>query len=197
MSTLYYSPTSPYARKVRVLIRELGLQASIAEVAMAPLDDPAALLAANPLAKVPALALDDGSALYDSRVICAWLQAHRDATPSAPDATTYWQTQRRAALAEGIIDAAVAMTMESRRPAAQQSDYWLGRWTHASERAVTVLEAEVAALTTDIDAVSTAVALAYLDFRQPQIAWRAQAPALTHWLDVFARRPSMQATVPA
>lgn len=197
MSTLYYSPTSPYARKVRVLIRELGLHARIAEATMTPLDDPAALLAANPLAKVPALALDDGSALYDSRVICAWLLAHRDAAPAGPGAAAHWQTQRRAALAEGLIDAAVAMTMEARRPAPQQSSYWLGRWTHAIERAVRVLETEVTTLSTDIDAISAAVALAYLDFRQPQIAWRAQAPALAHWLDGFAQRPSMQATVPA
>lgn len=196
MTTLYYSPTSPYARKVRVLLRELGLHEQIAEVALAPLDDPAALLAANPLSKVPALALDDGSALYDSRVICAWLLAQHSAAPATADDRAHWQLQRRAALAEGIIDAAVAMTMEYRRPQPQQSDYWLQRWTHAIERSVAVLDAEVATLANAIDAVTAGAALAYLDFRQPQIAWRAQAPALARWLDAFAQRPAMQATIP-
>lgn len=196
MNTLYYSPTSPYARKVRVLLRELGLHEQIAEVALSPLDDPAALLSANPLAKVPALALGDGSALYDSRVICAWLLAQHAGLACAPDDKAHWQIQRRAALAEGIIDAAVSMTMESRRPDLQRSDYWLERWTHAIERSVAVLDAEVATLSNAIDAVTTGAALAYLDFRQPQITWRSKAPALARWLDGFAQRPAMQATIP-
>lgn len=197
MNTLYFTPTSPFVRKIRVLIRELGLQDQFDEVLSAPLDDPAALLAANPLAKVPAMKLANGDMLYDSRVICDWLLAHRPTSAAAPGDNAHWQTRRRAALADGMTDAAVAMSFENRRPAEQQSDYWLARWTRAIERAVAALNGEVATLAADIDAVSAAAALSYLDLRQPQIAWRTQAPALSDWLDTFAQRPSMQATAPA
>lgn len=196
MPTLLYSPTSPYARKVRVVIRECGLADAISEQTALPLDDPAALRTANPLGKVPALLLDDGNVLYDSRVICAWLVAQGDPGGGAGDAA-YWQSQRRAALAEGIIDAAVAWVLEVRRPTAQQSDYWIGRWHMAIARSVAALAREVDVLGSGIDAISAAVALAYLDFRQPQLDWRATAPALAGWLDAFAQRPSMRDTAVA
>src|SRR3546814_3872063 len=104
MPTLLYSPTSPYARKVRVLIRECGLSERIDEQIALPLDDPAALLAATPLGKVQALRLDDGTVLFDSRVICAWLAAQGRAQAGSPDSMS-WQTQRRPALAVGVLAA--------------------------------------------------------------------------------------------
>ncbi len=196
MPTLLYSPTSPYARKVRVLIRECGLTAQISEQTAMPLDDPEALLAANPLGKVPALLLDDGSVLYDSRVICAWVAAQGGASGDAGDAA-YWQTQRRAALAEGIIDASVALVMEGRRPAAQQSDYWIGRWRMAIARSLDVLEGEVDALASHIDAIASAAALGHLDLRHADLDWRGGRPRLAAWYATFEQRPSMRDTAVA
>ncbi|PIQ36446.1 MAG: glutathione S-transferase [Lysobacterales bacterium CG17_big_fil_post_rev_8_21_14_2_50_64_11] len=191
MLTLWYSPTSPYARKVRVLIRECGLRERVNEQVALPLDDPAVLLAANPLGKVPALRLDDGTVLYDSRVICAWLAAQGAAV--SPD-SAYWQTQRRAALAEGVIDASVALVMEGRRPSPQRSDYWIGRWRSAIVRSLDALEGEVAALHEQIDAIASAAALGHLDLRHPDRNWRDGRPALAAWYALFAQRPSMRDT---
>ncbi|PKM16393.1 MAG: glutathione S-transferase [Gammaproteobacteria bacterium HGW-Gammaproteobacteria-2] len=196
MPTLLYSPTSPYARKVRVLIRECGLAKQIDEQTALPLDDPEALLAANPLGKVPALLLDDGSVLYDSRVICAWVAAQVAGHGDSGDAAHYWQAQRRAALAEGVIDASVALVMEGRRPSAQQSDYWIGRWRNAIARSLDVLDGEVDALHDQIDAITSAAALGHLDLRHGDLNWRDRRPALAVWFDAFSQRPSMQATVP-
>lgn len=193
MPTLLYSPTSPYARKVRVLIRERGLSAQISEQTALPLDDPEALLAANPLGKVPALLLDDGSVLYDSRVICEWVAAQGGARGDSGDAA-HWQTQRRAALAEGVIDASVALVMEGRRPSAQQSDYWIGRWRNAIARSLDVLEGEVEALDCGIDAIASAAALGHLDLRHADLDWRGGRPALAAWYALFAQRPSMRDT---
>lgn len=195
MPTLLYSPTSPYARKARVLIRECGLGAQIAEQVVMPLDDPDALLAANPLGKVPALRFDDGSVLYDSRVICAWLVAH-SGNHAQETSDAHWQTQRRAALSEGVIDASVALVMEGRRPSAQQSDYWIARWRNAIARSLDVLESEAAALDCGIDAITSAAALSHLDLRHAYLNWRDGRPALAAWFAGFAQRPSMQATQP-
>lgn len=192
MPTLYYSPTSPYARKVRVLLRELGLP-GIDEAQALPLEDPPALRAANPLGKVPALLLDDGSALYDSRVICAWLLA-RAGVGSDPD--RHWSMQRRAALAEGGIDASVAMVLEKRRPHEQQSPYWLARWREAIERSLNVLAGELGEMGDGIDAIGLAALLAHLLHRHPDLDWRDRQPALAAWYDAFAQRPSMRATEP-
>jgi len=191
MLTLWYSPTSPYARKVRVLIRECGLRERVNEQVALPLDDPAVLLAANPLGKVPALRLDDGTVLYDSRVICAWLAAQGAAV--SPD-SAYLQTQRRAALAEGVIDASVALVMEGRRPSPQRSDYWIGRWRSAIVRSLDALEGEVAALHEQIDAIASAAALGHLDLRHPDLNWRDGRPRLAAWYARFAQRPSMRDT---
>lgn len=193
MPTLLYSPTSPYARKVRVLIRECGLSARIDEQIALPWDDPAALLAANPLGKVPALRLDDGTVLYDSRVICAWVAA-QGGTDTGSRGSAYWQTQRRAALAEGVIDASVALVMESRRPSAQQSDYSIARWRNAIARSLDVLEGEVDALDCGIDAIASATALGYLDLRHADLNWRDGRAALSAWYAQFAQRPSMRET---
>lgn len=196
MNKLYCTTTSPFARKARVLIRELGLQDQFEEVLVAPLDDPAALLAANPLSKVPALQLANGELLYDSQVICEWLLSHRSPGAPGPGDSEQWQMRRRVALADGIIDSTVSMSFEVRRPAELQSQYWLGRWTRAIERGVDALEAEVGSLGDELDAVTAASALAYIDFRQAQINWRQRAPALASWFEVFIQRPAMQATIP-
>src|SRR3546814_142051 len=119
---LFYSPTSPSARKCRVVARERGLMADLEEVVCNPMEDPAALHASNPLGKVPCLVLDDGVAVFDSPVIAEYLDGLGNAPALIPAAgSARFKVLVAAALAQGMTDSALAMTMEGRRPEAQRS----------------------------------------------------------------------------
>ncbi len=203
---LIYSPTSPYARKVRMLVIEKGLTDRVEVIVANPLQDPPELLAANPLAKVPALIVEPhvepgggpGFTLFDSPLLCAYLDSlcvPRLIPEAGPER---WQVLRREALADGITDAAVSSVMEGRRIESQRSPEWLARWRSAILRGVIELEkeAEVLGGRFDLGAIASATALAYLDFRLPQIDWRAQAPGLSAWLEGVCSRESFAATVP-
>ncbi|MBB86098.1 MAG: glutathione S-transferase, partial [Xanthomonadales bacterium] len=110
--------TSPFARKVRMFALAKGVSDRIELVPSNPLDDPDALLRINPLSKVPALVLDDGMGLYDSRVICEYLDTLMDAPVLIPrQSDQYWNLMRHQALADGLMDAAVNIVFERRRPA--------------------------------------------------------------------------------
>lgn len=203
---LIYSPTSPYARKVRMLVIEKGLTDRVEVVVANPLQDPPELLAANPLAKVPALIVEPhvepgggpGFTLFDSPLLCAYLDSlcvPRLIPEAGPER---WQVLRREALADGVTDAAVSSVMESRRIESQRSPEWLARWRSAILRGVVELEkeAEVLGARFDLGAIASAAALAYLDFRLPQIDWRAQAKGLSTWLEGVRARDSFVVTVP-
>ena len=188
---LLYTPTSPYVRKIRVLAQERGI--SLPVEAVAPHEDDPVLLRASAPGKVPVLVLDDGSSLQDSRVICAYLetQAGHPAPPFA--------LQAREALAEAILDAAVQVVLERRRPEAVQSSAAIDRQVARIRRIVDVFEAQRPPLNADVpslEQIGVAVSLAYLDFRLPDVDWRAQRPGLTAWQATFERRPSMEATRP-
>ncbi len=197
---LRYSPNSPYVRKVTVSARELGLQWRIKLVETDPWDPRTDLDAYNPLGKVPALILDDGTTLYDSRLICEYLDS-RVKTPvlfptSDPER---WQALRRQALADGILDAAVLSFIETvRRPAGQRWSYWMEMQTVAIERALDALEAEAEGFGKEIciGRIAVGCALGYLDFRFAADNWRMGRPALEAWYEAFARRPSMEESVP-
>jgi len=191
---LYCSLTSPYARKVRVAIHELGVN-SVELVVVDPWSDPPLLLQGNPLGKVPALLTDDGWVLPDSQLILDYLYRQGDTGAEAD-----WDAARRTQLADGVIDAAVAMVMESRkRPREFVWQGWLDRQETALARTLDALEIEAVALQEE-DAgrteITLACALAYLDFRFPDIAWRNGRPGLTTWFTHFDQRPSMVDTRP-
>ena len=140
---LFYSTSSPYARKVRIVAIEKGLDDQIEEIATNPFDDTGAsveLSAANPLRKIPTLVLDDGTAIYDSHVICAYFD--KIGTGPALILSNVEERARHltiAAMADGILDAAFSTVMELRRPAENRSEYWIDRWTSNIERALTAL----------------------------------------------------------
>jgi glutathione S-transferase len=119
---LYYSATSPYVRKVRVVAIEKGLDGDIELIEAMPWPDPSLIATQNPLGKVPALVLDDGTALYDSPVICEYLdtlgEGNRLLPPVGP---ARWRSLRIQALADGIMDAAVSIVLERRRSAELRS----------------------------------------------------------------------------
>lgn len=195
---LIYSATSPYARKVRMLVIEKGLVDRVEVVLANPLQDPPELLAANPLAKVPALIVGRDLTLFDSPLLCAYLDSLSEPRLIPATGPDRWLTLRREALADGITDAAVSTVMEGRRVEGQRSPEWLNRWRGAILRGVIELEKETEALGRcfDLGAIASATALAYLDFRLPQIDWRTQAPALAGWLETLGRRESFAITKP-
>jgi len=196
---LIVSPTSPYSRKVRVVARECGIE--VEEIMLIPWDSPEQLLARNPLSKVPVLERDDGSMLYDSHVICEYLD-HVAGTALVPrEGEARWQVLRWHALAQGMVDACVARFLEARRPQQSRSDDWIQRQEAAITRSLKVAEKDVrtgAGLVGDafsLADIALGVALGYIDFRY-FTGWRDDHPQLAGWVGAVSNRPSFLATVP-
>ena len=198
---LFHSPTTPFGRKVMVLILETGLQDRVEVVSASgsPIAPGTMPLDRNPLGKIPALQLDDGSTIYDSRVICRYLD---DLTGAGlyPAKPKLWQTLTLEATADGILDAAVLMAYETRlRPEDKRYPDWLeGQWAKVA-RALDAVEAGwMGHLGGPLDMahIAMACALTYLDFRHSDRGWRDGHPQLAGWEAGFAARPSMQATLP-
>ena len=196
---LYFADTSPYARKARMTIIEKDLDEKVDLIFRNPFDDPDDLKMVNPLGKVPVLVTTDGQALFDSSVICAYLDTLSDHTPLIPAASPdRWAVLSNAALADGILDAAFATVIERRRPAVQQSSMWLDRWSAAILRSVDAVEADLTGFTGRISLaqIGLGAALGYLDFRLPDIDWRHGRGRIAEWFDEFSMRPAMQQTRP-
>lgn len=199
---LYHSQTSPYVRKVMVVAREAGLHERIELIASSasPVGEAAAVVRDNPLGKLPCLLLEDGEALYDSPVICEYLDSlherHRLFPRTGP---TRWLALRRQALGDGICDAALLRRYETfRRPLELQWQEWALGQKSKIDRALDALEKDVRVFpeAPDIGQIAVAIALEYLDLRFPDDPWRDGRPALAAWQAGFATRPSMQETAP-
>ena len=156
--------------------------------------------ALNPLGKVPVLITDDGEALFDSQVICEYLDSLHDKPPLYPaDAPGRWRTLRLAALADGLLEAALLVRYERAiRPTEQQCDAWIDGQIGKIQRALLALEAQADHLQPplDIAQITVACALGYLDFRFVELNWRSDAPALVAFHGIFATRDSMRLTAP-
>lgn len=197
---LLMGPTSPFARKVAVVLHELDLVDSVEQeiVTTSPINSDPAVVAANPLGKIPALIRPDGPALYDSRVICRYLDSLAGGTlyPQA----RLWDTLTLEAMGDAIMDAGVSMIYEIRmRPDDKQWDGWTeAQWAKVTS-AMDALEARWMshlAGPLDMGQIAVACALSYIDFRQGHRGWRDARPQLAAWLDVFSQRASMQKTPP-
>lgn len=202
MMTLRMSPTSPYARKVRAVILEKGLGDQVEAVPTDPHASSTDLLAQNPLSKIPVLDLADGTALFDSPVICEYLDTLTETPRLVPTAgTARWRALRLQAVGDGIMDAGVLRLMEKRwHPGdGQVSQGWLDRQQAAIARAADHLEAEAATLEIEaptLGELTVACALGYVDFRFADDAWRKGRPRLAAWFERFAARPSIAETAP-
>jgi len=194
---LIYTPTSPFSRKVRIVARECGHDAAIEEVFDHPLAEGSKVAEFNPLGKVPALVLDDGTLLVDSRVICEFLDQH-NRTPGLLPQTgpERCHVLTGHALGDGLLDAAVASVNELRRPQTKRSAYWLQRWHEAITRTLAELDKRVEAQGSrfDLAAVSWVCALGYLEFRLPDFDFQ-QLPRLAAWWQQVSTRESVAATV--
>ena len=196
---LYYSATSPYVRKVNVFTIEAGLDDKIENITTNPWVTDASLLADNPLSKVPTLILDDGTVLYDSPVICEYLDSLNTGQKLIPVAgMERWMALRLQALGDGILDAAVMRFLERKRPELQQSSDWDATQLSAIHRALVYLENNIDDWNKDltIGQITVGCALGYLDFRFASDSWRENQPLLAKWYSSFAERTSMQITQP-
>jgi glutathione S-transferase len=187
---------SPFARKVLVFAHELGLRKRISLQETDPQTDES-LRSMNPLSKIPTLLLDDGRAVYDSRVICEYLLARGDAARvAAPADREPWEVARDHALGDGLCDAAVALRGETLRRAAEQSARYIVRQQAAIDAGCDVLAAGVDLLAdrVDIGVIAIGCALGYIDLRHPGLDWRAGRDALAEWFAAFSTRESMALT---
>lgn len=192
---LLYSPMSPFARKVRVVAHEAGLAGRLEIAVVNPWTDEA-VRQVNPLAKVPALTTDEGLPLYDSRVICQYLDALAGAGLYPPEGQARWRALTVEALADGVGDAAVRTAVERRRAEGDRHDDVIERQLAAIAAALDTLER--AGLPGDsfrIGEIAVACQLGYLDFRSV-LDWRPGRPALAAWYEAAARRDAMVATEP-
>lgn len=199
---LIYAAASPFARKVRVLAHETGLLARIEllDTTVLPITLNEQVNARNPLGKIPVLLTDDGEALYDSRVICEYLDTLHDGPRLLPQDDARWSVLRLAALADGLMDAALLARYErSVRPAELQWPAWLDGQLGKVKRALTDLERQADSLhgPVSLAQIGVACALGYLDFRFPDLDWRAEHPRLAAFQQAFALRASMRSSAPA
>lgn len=194
---LIHSPTSPYSRKVRILILEKGLD--VEEIATVPFDDDDVLHLANPLGKVPALVVGD-AVIYDSPVVCEYLDAlDKPWLPAGSEGGDIaWRQKTLHALGDGIIDAVLAFRMERIRPAEQWWDFWAMRQENATVRALQHLETITDELGDpwEFGNLGIACGLGYVDFRAADMQWRDHMPKLAKWLEPFEKLDSWTETAP-
>ena len=192
---LYFLPHSPFVRKVVVVAFELGLT-ELSKVDVHPFEPDSELLRVNPIGKAPVLERDDGSMLYDSTVICQYLNMMYEGSLFPADGEQLWSCLKLNSLGDGLAQAATWNIRERYRPDGERSDTYVHYYERGIERWFTTLEQEVDAVSdgVHIGGISIACALSYVDFRYPEMAWRQARPALGRWYDAFAARPAMQAS---
>ncbi len=196
---LYFSPPSPFSRKVRVVAHELGLKLEEIEISTRGNME---FRKINPLGKIPALVLDDGSALFDSPVICEYLNQvgggkFFPGNSLLGNNTGRWKALGLQALGDGIMEAALGKVYEERfRTPEQRSEAITANYISVVQSGLDALEGVKFAENPTIGEITVACALGYVDFRLGELNWRATRPKLAAWYEKFSQYPSMQATKP-
>ncbi len=200
---LFFSPASPFVRKVMVCALERGIDGHIEKLGSAahPINQDPTIKAHNPTGKVPTLIADDGSAIYDSRVICEFIDSVGTAPALFPAAgVDRWQALVLQSAADEMLDAALLARYETvaRPEALRWADWHQGQITkiHTTVRAYSGAWIDHLEQRLDIGTIAAAVSLGYLDFRFPDLGWREGNERLARWYAGFAERASMKATVP-
>ncbi|NBZ89579.1 glutathione S-transferase family protein [Stagnihabitans tardus] len=198
MPVLHWSPRSPYVRKVMVALHEKGMADQVTRV-RTPVDPMAPLvgfLPTNPLSKIPTLETDEGQVLFDSHVICRWVDRNGRGGPVLFPGDLI--DERNEALGTGLIDVALPWLVETRlRPEALRSQALVEGWRTKMNAVLDWLEArmpDLQARSFDIGHLSIGVALCYLDFRFGAEEWCKGRPLLSAWHAGFSERPSVRAT---
>jgi glutathione S-transferase len=194
---LYGNAASPFARKALIIAHELGLKLEVIKTIPAGNEE---FRRINPLGKIPALVLDDGSVLIDSPVICEYLN-HYGGGKFFPGMSLWrsesgrWKALGLQALGDGIMDAAVARMQESRQKTPNET--LIAKHMATVNAGLDALERVHFAEVPTIGEVSAACAIGYIDFRLPELEWRASRPKLAAWYAKFSAYESMKATMPA
>jgi glutathione S-transferase len=194
---LHWSPKSPYVRKVMICAHELGLVDRLELVrSVAAMQKPnPAIMADNPLSKIPTLVREDGSTLFDSVVICDYLNDLAGGTLFPRQGDAKWQALRWHALGDGLLDALILWRNEREREAPLKA--LLDAFELKTRACLARLDEEAQALgeaPLSIGQVTIGCALGYLDYRFGALGWREQAPRLASWHATLSRRPSFKTT---
>jgi glutathione S-transferase len=195
---LYHSPTSPYVRKVMVTLHLTGLLGEVELIpgSGTPLEANPDTIAHNPLGKIPCLITDQDAAIFDSRVICNYLD-HRASGGLYPKGDALYPVLTVEALADGITDAGLLATYEWRlRPENLRYQPWVDGQVGKIERGLDALERTGLVLDGPVNAakVAAGATLGYMDFRFARLNWRGGRPKLAAWYEAFAATPAMRAT---
>jgi glutathione S-transferase len=199
MMKLRFSGASPYVRKVMVTAHEIGLADKIEKIATDVWSPATDAHSDNPLGKVPTLVLDGGEVLFDSPVICEYLDSlHSGVKLFPPAGGARWRALRQQALADGILDAGILARLEGNRKDGEKSPGWLARQKTAVARGFDAFEQAAAELDgpITIGQIALGCAIGWVNFRFPDDRVLDKRPALAAWYAKFSARPSMVATVP-
>lgn len=198
---LIAAPASPYSRKVRIVLAEKKIDYEF--IIDSPGDAATRVPEFNPLGKIPVLVLEDDTTLFDSRVIVEYLDNASPVGRLIPDDTrARIQVRRWEALADGCTDAANAVVVESRRPAAKQSSEWIARQQGKIDRALRAMSDELGTRAWcsgdhyNLSDIAVGCALGYLDYRMTDIQWRKTYPNLAKLAEKLAKRAPFQDTLP-
>lgn len=197
---LYYSPTSPFVRKVNIFAIEVGLDKKIEWVKTNPWLAEDILTTENPLSKIPTLITDDNQVIYDSRVICEYLDTlHHGIKLHPSKEQDRWPVLRLQALADGIVESGILRFLETKRPKELQSSDWDSNQKGSVIRGLDNLENTVSEWgnNLDIGVISVACVLGWLDFRFANEDWRTGRDQLNSWFAEFSKRESIKNTMPA
>ncbi len=201
MLKLIAAKTSPFARKVRIVLAEKKLEYQLTEAS--PWDAGNPVHAHNPLGKLPVLVLDDGTTLFDSRVIVEYIDSVSPVSRLIPEPARQRIVVRRwEALADGICDAVVLIVQESRRPAKLQSADWVARQRRKVDEGAQAMADELAdkawcnGEVYSLADIAAGCTLGYLDLRMSELDWRARYDKLARHYDKLSKRPSFADTRP-
>jgi glutathione S-transferase len=196
---LYCSTNSPYARKVRVVARELGINEKIESIATDPRDPNSGFWTLNPVAKIPAFVAENGDMIIDSPVICEYLnECYGQGRLLPADPRESWRFRSLVALSDGALDAGMAVRLEGMRDKAEQSPSWVERQIATAQRGVRSLadQLDVFGSSVNLVSISFACTLAWLQFRHGHVDWIAGHKKLGLWLEAFESSDSMKKTAP-
>ena len=195
---LYFSPTSPYVRKVMITAHEVGIAGKIELLGSAahPINRDKTIIAQNPLGQVPTLITEDGTVIADSRVIRSYLNEMAKGSVLPADPKARLRAEIDQALADGILGALLILRYETvvRPEPLRWADWIAGQWDKVATT-LSHFEANLPGARVDIGSITLASALSYIDLRFREHDWRGKYPGLAGWYAAFEKRPSMQATV--
>mgnify|MGYP001239316569 CR=1 FL=1 len=196
---LYSSLASPYVRKVSVVLIETGLDNSVEKINTNVWDPKTEIIKFNPLGKVPTLIVDDTTIIYDSPIICEYLDSLHDGEKLFPiNGTNRWQALKHQAEGDGMMNSGIIALLESRRPKELINKKWIERQNLVTLRVLDNLENNIEDLQGifNIGHISIACSLGWFDFRFPDLEWRRDHPGLADWFEFISERPSMINTMP-